>query len=167
MDRTMITKQIFCTYRKYRVLLFAILAGVLLMMIPDSGAREETIITETIASAEASLEEKLTELLSHLDGAGQVKVLLTEQRGTETLFQQDENISDKQDAQEIRRDTVIITTADRAQTGLIQRVDPPVYQGAIVLCQGADSPVVKLAVINAVSAVTGLDYTRISVLKMK
>ena len=43
----------------------------------------------------------------------------------------------------------------------------PVYQGAIILCQGADSPSVRLAITQAVSKVTGLPTDRIAVLKMK
>jgi stage III sporulation protein AG len=39
--------------------------------------------------------------------------------------------------------------------------------GAIVLCQGADVPSVRLAIVDAVSKVTGLVANQISVLKMK
>ena len=55
----------------------------------------------------------------------------------------------------------------RNERGLVIRTDPPKYLGAVVLCQGADSSVVRLAVIDAVSKVTGLGTDRICVLKMK
>ena len=167
MDRTMISKQIRAVFQKYKILLFALVAGIFLMLIPEPQKTDAIPVPETTSAAEVTLEEKLAAILSDLEGAGKVKVLLTEQKGEEVQFQQDENISDKQDSQEARRDTVIITDSERSQTGLIQRVDPPIYQGAVVLCQGADIPTVKLAVIDAVSAVTGLDSTQISVLKMK
>ena len=163
----MISKQIRAVYQKYKILLFALLAGILLLMIPETKTTEAIPVAESTSAVEITLEEKLAALLADLEGAGKVKVLLTEQKGEEIRFQQDETISDKPDTQEARRDTVIITGSERAQTGLIQRVDPPIYQGAIVLCQGADIPTVRLAVIDAVSAVTGLDSTQISVLKMK
>ena len=39
--------------------------------------------------------------------------------------------------------------------------------GAIVVCQGGDNATVRLAIIEAVSNVTGLGADKISVLKMK
>ena len=60
----------------------------------------------------------------------------------------------------------MITDENRTQTGLVQQSIPPTYRGAIVVCQGADSPAVCLAVKEAVSKVTGLDTSQISVLKM-
>ena len=62
---------------------------------------------------------------------------------------------------------MIITDSDRKEEGLITQVDPPVYQGAIIVCQGADRGAVRLAIVEAVSRVTGLGADRISVLKMK
>lgn len=40
-------------------------------------------------------------------------------------------------------------------------------EGAVIACQGADEARVKLCVINAVSAYTGLGSDKISVIKMK
>jgi stage III sporulation protein AG len=39
--------------------------------------------------------------------------------------------------------------------------------GAIVVCQGGDQPTVRLAILDAVSKVTGLGADKISILKMK
>lgn len=43
----------------------------------------------------------------------------------------------------------------------------PTYQGAIVVCQGADDPGVKLALVQAVASVTGLGTDQITVVKMR
>ena len=50
---------------------------------------------------------------------------------------------------------------------MITQVIPASYMGAIVVCQGGDRPSVKLAIVKAVSDVTGLTSDKISVLKMK
>ena len=63
--------------------------------------------------------------------------------------------------------TLIITDEKRAEKGLIRQVNPPVLQGAVVVCQGADAPKVKLAVVDAVMRATGLSSNQICVLKMK
>ena len=67
----------------------------------------------------------------------------------------------------IQTETVLISGSDRGQEGLIKQINAPTYRGAIILCQGADSPSVCLAIKEAVSKVTGLDTSEISVLKMK
>ena len=61
----------------------------------------------------------------------------------------------------------MITDSGRNQTGLIRQINPPVYLGAVIVCQGGDKPAVKLAVAEAVSRVTGLRSHQIVVLKMK
>jgi stage III sporulation protein AG len=64
-------------------------------------------------------------------------------------------------------DTVTVTDSDRNENGLIRQINPPVYSGAVVVCQGADNPQVKLSIIDAVGKLTGLGSDKISVIKMK
>ena len=61
----------------------------------------------------------------------------------------------------------MLTDSHRDQVGLVRQTIPPIYQGAIILCQGADSAAVRLAIIQAVAGATGLTSDRITVLKMK
>jgi len=145
---------------KYKYLALIILVGVVLMLIP--GKKEETAIVPevSVSPPSVSIREELEKILSNIQGAGRVQVMLTEKSGEQIVYQTDTPSSD-------REDTVIITGQDRVQSGLVQQILPPTYRGAIVLCQGADSPAVCLAVKEAVSKVTGLDTSEISVLKMK
>lgn len=154
--------------KKYKWALAVLMAGLVLMMIPS----EETKEKEKTASAnhrmqEVTFEQELENILSVLEGAGKVKVLLSTASGSYTHYQTDEDQSKDQTSQDKRSETVIITGSDRTETGLIQRVDAPIYRGAVILCQGADRPAVKLAVVDAVSKVTGLTSDKISVWKMK
>lgn len=149
--------------KKYRYVLLVLLAGVLLMLLP-TGGEEKTALTETPqAQTQPDLQEELAELLSRLEGAGKVRVLLTEAEGSEIIYQTDEDL--RSDSQQ--RDTVLITGTDRAQQGLVRQVDPPRYRGAVVLCQGAGRASVRLAIVEAVANATGLPTNKISVLKMK
>ena len=146
--------------KQYRYVLLVVLAGILLMVLP--GEKEPEAIP-TQSQVQPALQEELAELLSRLEGAGKVKVLLTEAEGAKTTYQSDTDI--RTDAQQ--SDTVLITGSDRSQTGLVRQVDPPRYQGAVVLCQGAHRASVRLAIVEAVANATGLPTSRISVLKMK
>ena len=62
--------------------------------------------------------------------------------------------------------TVTVTDAQRNESGLVRQIVSPKYRGAIIVCGGADDPVVCLAIKDAVSNATGLGTDRISVLKM-
>lgn len=153
---------------KYKFVALILLLGLVLMSIPSRKDTDDTVEEATVpAVSEQSLDESLAQILSQIEGAGKVQVMLTVAAGEETIYQVDEDISTDQDSSTTHRDTVTVTDSDRDQTGLVRQVNPPRYQGVIVVCQGADSPTVQLAIIEAVSKVTGLGTDRISVLKMK
>jgi stage III sporulation protein AG len=146
---------------KYKFVILILLVGVGLMLIP-TGSKEKTpdeSVTEQVEQ-QVMLADELEEILTNIQGAGRVQVMLTMRAGEQTIYQTDTPSTDRQD-------TVIVTDEDRAQGGLIQQILAPTYRGAIVLCQGADSASVCLAIKDAVSKVTGLDSSQISVLKMK
>ena len=160
MDRVMLREKATAWIGKYKYLLLVLLVGVGLMLIPSNSDKQDERQATTSVDTQPSLSEELTAILSKIQGAGKVQVLLTVKAGEQIIYQVDPNGTD-------REDTVIVTDAERAQNGLIQQVIPATYRGAIILCQGADSPSVRLAITEAVSSVTGLDSSRISVLKMK
>lgn len=139
---------------KYRYVLLVVLAGLALMLLPDHTEAPEPIADVV---TEESLQAQLEEILSRVEGAGKVAVLLTESRGGEIFYQTE---GDDQR-------TVLVTGTDRSESGLVRTTQSPVYQGAVVVCQGADSPAVRLAVVEAVSNATGLGTDRITVLKME
>lgn len=144
--------------KRYRFALLVVLVGVVLMLLPTGHADEEEP-AETKVADQATLTEELTAILGQIQGVGNVRVLLTEEAGAQTVYQIDENGD--------RIETVIITGSDRAQQGLISQVLPCRYRGAVIVCSGGDDPVVQLRVMEAVSKVTGLRSDQISVQKMK
>ena len=114
-----------------------------------------------------SIQSGAEEILCRVKGAGKVDVLLTVSQGERTIYQTDSSYSQGETTTDTRTQTVLITDSQRNETGLVHQKNPPIYQGAIILTQGADDPVVKLAIVDAVSNVTGLGTDRISVLKMQ
>ena len=152
---------------KYRYVLLILLAGLVLMMLPEGEKKTEPVQTAVQQQAPPDLQTSLANILGKIDGAGKVEVLLTEAVGPKTHYQMDEDSSADENSRDIRRETVVITGADREEIGLVLHIDAPVYQGAIVLCQGADSAGVRLAIVEAVANATGLGSDKISVLKMK
>ena len=151
---------------KYRYVLLVLAVGLGLMLLPTGkteAAREDAPAEESPETDQESLDSRLMQLLSQISGVGDVRVLLSIAEGEETLYQTDSQTSQDQS----RIETVLVTGADRTQDGLIKQVKPPVYRGAVVVCKGGDKASVRLAVVEAVSSLTGLGADQISVLKMK
>ena len=147
--------------KKYRYVILVLLVGIALMLIPENEEQEITTVqTETINDSQI-LETRLEDVLSQINGAGQVRVVLTTISQEEMIYQTD------QDGEGKRVTTVTVSDGQRNETGLVRQVISPKYRGAVVVCQGADDPVVRLAIVEAVSNATGLGSDRISVLKMK
>ncbi len=162
MDRV---KGVLEVVKRYRYGILVLLLGVALMLIPGKKetSSEQAAAPTAPQSTEPSLREQLESVLSQIEGAGQVRVLLSVETGSQTIYQTDrEEASDN-----LRVQTVIVTGTDRAQTGLVSRKDPEKYLGAVVVCKGADRPAVRLAIVEAVAKLTGLGADQISVLKMK
>ena len=168
MDRLAIKNKAAELLRKYRYPLLILVVGFVLMLLPGRHSGENSVQSQTEVTVEqrADITDELTKILSQIDGAGKVHVMLTVSSGETTVYRYDEDISGGESGS-IRTETVIVTDSNRAQYGLVERVDPPKYQGAIVVCSGADRATVRLSIIEAVSKVTGLGSDRISVLKMK
>ena len=151
---------------KYKHVLLILLVGIGLMLLPSGGKSTSqnaaTAEPEPIAKTQ-TLQEQLSDLLSRMEGAGRVEVLLALGTGEETLYQTDGDRTSETE----RFDTVLVSDSGHNETGLIRQVNPPTYLGAVVLCQGADSGAVRLAITQAVANATGLGYHKITVLKMK
>ena len=160
MDMESGKQQLITSIKKYQYVLLVVLIGVFLMLLPQK-AEEPQLKALPEETAQPDLETKLSEILSQISGVGETRVLLTEASGSKTIYQMDtaQNQSNL--------DTVIIMDRDREENGLVKQVLSPVYKGAIVVCRGADSAGVRLAVVEAVCSVTGLSSDCVTVLKMK
>ena len=154
---------------KYKYAILVLLVGLVLLLIPGKSTqiKKADIPIETVKSQQMFTQEALEEILQTVQGAGRVKVLLSMATGEETVYQTDSESTSGGDGSDSSIKTVIITDAQRNESGLIRQVNPAVFQGAIVVCQGADNPTVRLTITQAVSKITGLGADAICVLKMQ
>lgn len=168
MDWLTVGSRIADVFKKNKFVFLILGIGLVLLLLPpfNHSEEEKVVIPESTANI-LSVEDQLSQILSYVQGAGKVQVMLSIASGEETLYQTDDNHSTDADHASVKSDTVTITGSDRSEIGLIRQINPPVYSGAIVVCQGADNPSVRFAVVEAVSKITGLGSDKISVLKMK
>lgn len=151
---------------KYKYMILVVAIGLVLMSIPGRG-ESPGVITQNETTEVPGIQQQLEEILGQIQGVGRVKVLLTVSSGEKTLYETNEDRTDSVDSSMFREETILVTNGERAEQGLIRQVIPPVYQGAVVVCQGGDQPQIRLAVVEAVGDATGLTADKISVLKMK
>ena len=169
MDIKKTTTAIYEHLKKYRFVALILVCGLLFMLIPDfdSVDSNKSINQEQHEAEVISISAELENILSYVEGAGAVKVMVTTAQGEQILYQADTELDISGEKQSNKSDTVLITGADKEQSGLVSRVDPPRWLGVIVICQGAENASVRLAIVDAVAKATGLGADRISVLKMK
>ena len=166
MDWLALQKTVSDFFDKYKYVMLVIVLGLALMLWPVKKADTPIIQSAAQPVQKLSITEELSGILAQIHGVGRVRVMLTEQSGSQTHYQTDSSMTQDIDRTSNDSRTVLVSSGG-SEAGLITSVSPPVYLGAIVVCQGADDPAVRLAVSQAVSSVTGINTNRISVLKMK
>lgn len=160
-----------------KYMLLVLLCGLVLILLPsrsdgDTEAQAEPgRPQETVFMLEEE-EKKLEDMLSKIDGAGKVQVMLTLKTSTEQILARDEDSSYESGeignrAEERSFSTVIISAGGGKESGVTLKYIYPQYLGALVVAEGADSRQVKLELTDAVSSLTGLGTDKITVTKMK
>lgn len=154
--------------KKYKHAGIVVVVGLILLMLPKSCsgniAKKDTVTNNEV---KPTVEQRLEDILSKIDGAGEVRILLTERVGEQTVYQSDQEKLYDNASEKLKSSTVTVSDKERNQEAVVTQIIPPQYKGAIILCKGGDNPAVQLAIKDAVSKATGLGANQISVLKMK
>jgi len=151
--------------RRFQYPLLILLVGIGLMLLPAGTKKQEEVNTTPQAAVSDKLEERLETVLKEVDGAGAVRVLLTLESGAVSFYQENVQTSGAENG-ETRTETVLLSD-NGAETPILVKTIYPTYQGAVVVCEGADKATVRLNIIRAVSSLTGLSSDKITVIKMK
>lgn len=159
--------------KRYRLLLLAFFAGLILLTIsfPVQSAAEETDSQPAVTQSTFDLtafETQLEEQLSQIQGAGRVQLTLSLKTTQEEVYAAD--IRQSQQNEEVSSyESTLAVLADgiNGQQPIPVKQVYPTFRGALVLCDGADSDAVRLAVTQAVSAVCGIGADKVAVLKMQ
>lgn len=139
---------------------------------------------QTLASSQynntesISLEEKLEDILSKIEGVGSVKVFINYSESSETVAMYNENSktstteeTDKSGGtrkveQTDSQKEVIYQEQNGTKAPIVQKTVEPKIEGAIITAKGAGDINVKTSIIQAVEAATGLATHKIQVFTM-
>ena len=151
-------KKLWQGLKKYRYAALVLLLGLALLLLPGGKRRRRS---------PTRLLRRLTQMLQQIAGAGQVSVMLTLETGERVEYQTDVQASSDGAQSSESRKTVILSEGSSYDKAAVAATTYPRFQGALIVCEGADSAAVRLRLLEAVSAVTGLSTDRITVVKMR
>ena len=140
--------------------LLALCAG-LLILLPKRSAAEASPQTREFSFSLEAEEKRMEEALSRIEGAGKVTVLLSLEASEEREYARNLD-SDRQSDEDSARREERSEVARVGENALTVKIAYPRYRGALVVTEGSGSGL-KLAVTQAVAALTGLSTDRITV----
>lgn len=153
---------------KYKYAILIALLGVILLLWPaaepEAGEASEP---PPAAQTGSSLQAELESALAQIAGAGKTTLVLSWRDDGEVVYQTDATVSESDSSASKGTETVTVPTGSSQQQALVVQTRSPTCLGALVVCEGADSASVRLSIVNAVSALTGLGTDQITVVKMK
>ena len=160
---------------EHKYVALILLVGLVLLLLPTSAGDKEREVqpdTEPAAGPDVESDERrLEEILSLIDGAGQVRVLLTlESDGERVLARESERSSDTRDGEsrESSTNSALVVDLGGGQSGEVEiKYLYPRYRGAVVAAQGAGSAAVRTELLEAVKAATGLGGEAVKIVKMR
>ena len=153
--------------KKYRFPLLILLLGVLLMLLPTNSGQKEEMQggkEHEVFSLEDT-ERRMEEILSRIQGTGKLQLMLTLKSGSQLQLAEDIDQTMDENEMSRRTETVTINCGSGTEEVVVTRQLYPVYQGALVVCQGAGQASVRLAITEAIAALTGLSSDKITVVQ--
>lgn len=156
-------------WEKYKYAVFVALIGAGLLLWPSGSGGTETKQAETAMQPNIQdIQEEMASILGAMSGVGQVRVMLTLDSDGERKLAQDTDLAysgSSASPEDYSRSSETVLTGGGEDGVVVVRTLYPTYRGALVVCQGGDRAEVRLAVTEAVSALTGLSADRITVAK--
>ncbi len=160
--------------KKTAFILFSAAVLVLVIAFGGIGSSDRKTVSGTKNQAENAekteieciedvLGQKITALVSNIDGVGKVSVSVSLQSTGTIHYAQD--INEKRENDSIFKDSEYIYTEGNAgqPDGLIVRIDAPVIRGVAVVCDGGESAVIKNEIKSLISSLYNIGSDRIYV----
>ncbi len=145
----------------------------------NPASQEPISQTEQVSQTGASsIEEKLQETLSKIEGAGHVQVMITYESSSEivpaisvdtqtsTTMDESENGSSTIKTENTQSEIVTVNGSNGNNALVLKENSPPV-KGVIVVAEGADDIGVKLNLLSAVETILNVSPDQVDVYKMK
>lgn len=160
--------------RKMMILICGILIGIILFVIStfqtDNVYDTEVTVSDNVSFDEKEytdlLENKLEEMISLINGAGQTRVIVTLECDYETVYAKDGSLTQNDKTTDEQSEYIIIDR-EKSEGGLLLKTVTPKIRGVAVVCSGGDSQYVKAAITEMLTAVLDIGANHVSVSKIR
>ena len=175
--------------RKRSDWLILVLAGILILIIAlptdtkekkQAEEAKENISKEnnTMEASKDEIERKLEDILEKIDGAGDVKVMITYQDSGTQVVEKDKNTSEnsleesdstggvRSTKEQQLQESTVYEEADAGNTPFVSKELLPKVEGILIVASGGDNQKVKQNISEAVLALFQVEAHRIKIVKM-
>ena len=169
--------------------LILVLAGILILIIAlptdtkekkQAEKSKENISKEnnTMEASKDEIERKLEDILEKIDGAGDVKVMITYQDSGTQVVEKDKNTSEnsleesdstggvRSTKEQQLQESTVYEEADAGNTPFVSKELLPKVEGILIVASGGDNQKVKPNISEAVLAFFQVEAHRIKIVKM-
>lgn len=169
--------------------LILVLAGILILIIAlptdtkekkQAEEAKENISKEnnTMEASKDEIERKLEDILEKIDGAGDVKVMITYQDSGTQVVEKDKNTSEnsleesdstggvRSTKEQQLQESTVYEDADAGNTPFVSKELLPQVEGILIVASGGDNQKVKQNISEAVLALFQVEAHRIKIVKM-
>ena len=135
---------------------------------------------ETAGDYAGYWEQRLEDVLRYVDGAGNVKVLITLKESEHRIVEKDgpeeyKNTEETDSAggsraigeSRIEKNTIYTTNESGQSVPYVVKTIPPTVEGVVVIVQGANKQSVQDNIIEAIQVLFDIDANKIKIVKMK
>ncbi len=155
---------------KYALLVAALGAVLLLWPRQDDEPQVQTAVQHAVSESDVdALEKKMEDILSRMNGVGRVDVLLTLESGGELVLATDSTLrysGSPQNPDDYDRTNETVTVSGGNGTDVVVTQERSAkFRGALIVCDGGDNDHVRLKIVEAVCALTGLGSDRVAVVR--
>lgn len=164
--------------KKYLAVILLFVSGLILLAVSEfSGVDTDNVKTEQTTLSYVSvneyvseLEERITSIISSIDGAGATQVMITLENSGEDVYLHNYDYGEDVDGagagnREMKDEYVIVDSGD-GENGIVVRKTEPKIRGVAVVCQGGGNESVRAQIVATVTAVLDISSARVSVVKM-
>lgn len=164
--------------KKHLAIVFLFVSGIILLVVSSfsetaekNASQEISTASEAAASGYVSeLEERITSIISSIDGAGATQVMITLENSGEDVYLHNYDYGEDVDGagagnREMKDEYVIVDSGD-GENGIVVRKTEPKIRGVAVVCEGGGNEAVRAQIVSTVTALLDISSARVSVVKM-
>lgn len=159
-------------FGRYKYVLLVAALGAVFLLLPrqESGAdkSESQQLADGVDDVRR-LEEEMEKILSKMSGVGRVDVMLTVESGDELVLATDSTLrysGSPQNPDDYDRSSETVTVSGGSGTEVVVTQERSAkFRGALIVCDGGDNDAVRLRIMEAVCALTGLGSDRVAVVR--